>query len=137
MINETEIKVRYVETDKMGVVHHSNYYHWFEVGRTEFLNALGLSYSEIEGLGILIPLIETHCTYKIGAKYEDEVIIRTKFDWMKGAKGQFSYEVLRKNDGKLLVEGTTVHTFTTLKLKPVNLKKENPKVYDFLMSCAE
>lgn len=137
MINETEIKVRYVETDKMGVVHHSNYYHWFEVGRTEFLNEAGLSYGEIERLGILIPLIETHCIYKIGAKYEDEVIIRTKFDGIKGIRGQFYYRAIRKADGKLLAEGRTVHTFITSEFKPINLKKENPKVYDFLMSCAE
>lgn len=134
MLNETKIKVRYVETDQMGVVHHSNYYHWFEVGRTEFMNQIGMSYGEVEKQGIMMPLIETHCSYKVGAKYEEELIIKTKLAEMKGVRAIFGYEVIRESDGKLLAEGSTVHTFTNEQFKPINLKKENPKMHSAFMN---
>lgn len=137
MINRTKIKVRYVETDQMGIVHHSNYYHWFEVGRTELLNQIGMSYSDIEKQGILFPLIETHCYYKNGAKYEDELTIETKLSELKGAKAYFTYKVIRNKDNKILAEGNTVHTFTNTEFKPINLKKQNLTLYNKLMSCVE
>ena len=79
-INETEIKVRYAETDKMGIVHHSRYYPWFEVGRTELFAKKGKSYGEMEADGVMMPLVETRCRYIVPAKYEDELIIRTTIE---------------------------------------------------------
>lgn len=134
MINITKIKVRYVETDQMGVVHHSNYYSWFEVGRTEFFNQIGMSYGEIERKGIMMPLIEGHCYYKHGAKYEDQLIIKTWLDEFRGVRAKISYQVIREADDKLLAEGNTIHTFTNLNFKPVNLKKENVEIYELLNS---
>jgi acyl-CoA thioester hydrolase len=75
-ISESKIKVRYAETDQMGVVHHSNYAIWFELGRTEFLAQLGMPYSTVESRGVLLPVIELKCTFKGAAKYEDESLLK-------------------------------------------------------------
>ena len=63
---DSKLQVRYKETDQMGVVHHSNYYTWFEVGRTDFIRQIGLSYKDMEKMGLMLPVLETHCTYKHG-----------------------------------------------------------------------
>ncbi|MDK2799734.1 MAG: acyl-CoA thioester hydrolase [Clostridiales bacterium] len=131
-INETKIKVRYVETDQMGIVHHSNYFAWFEVGRTEFFEETGLSYREIEEQGIFFPLIESACQYKEGAKYQDEIIIKTWIQALGGVRATFYYEVIREKDYKTLATGKTVHAFVNRAFKPINLKKVNPKVWEKL-----
>lgn len=128
-INETRITVRYVETDQMGIVHHSNYYAWFEVGRTEYIKAQGIKYSEMEDEGVMIPLIESRCEYKYGAKYEDELIIASSIESLTPVKAEFKYEVLRLPDNKLLAVGYTKHAFTDKQLKPINLKKKHPELW--------
>ena len=130
-INETKIKVRYVETDQMGIVHHSNYYAWFEVGRTEFFAYTGMSYRKLEEEGLFFP-IESQCIYKEAAKYEDELTIRTFIHELKGARITFNYDVIRNLDGKLLATGKTVHAFVNPQFKPINLKKFHPKVWVLL-----
>jgi acyl-CoA thioester hydrolase len=134
-INETKIKVRYVETDQMGIVHHSNYFAWFEVGRTELIKQQGLSYKEIEARGVIIPLIECGAQFKTGAKYEDELIIRTSMSLLTPVKMDLNYEVIRDSDGKLLATGFTRHAFTNRQLKPMNVKKNNPEVWALLESA--
>lgn len=136
-INETEIKVRYAETDKMGVVHHSRYYPWFEVGRTELFASGGLSYGDMEAEGVMMPLVETRCRYIIPAKYEDELIIKTKIESLTGVKIEFEYDVIRKNDGTLLAKGYTLMAFCDLSFKPVNLKKHNPKFWEYITDLQE
>ena len=136
-INETKIKVRYVETDQMGIVHHSNYFAWFEVGRTEFIKEQGLSYSEIEARGVIIPLIECGAQFKIGAKYEDELIIKTSMSLLTPVKMDMNYEIIRENDGKLLATGFTRHAFTSRELKPINVKKKNPEVWAVFEAAKE
>jgi len=131
-VNETRLKVRYAETDQMGIVHHSNYYVWFEVGRTEFFNKTGMSYGDIEKKGLLLPLIESSCSYKEPARYEDEIIVRTWIEDLGAVRITFSYEVIREKDGKLLASGKTVHAFVNTNLKPVNLKKINRNVFESL-----
>ncbi|WHH60465.1 thioesterase family protein [Petroclostridium sp. X23] len=135
-VNETKIKVRYVETDQMGIVHHSNYYPWFEVGRTEFFEQTGLPYAEIEQQGVLFPLIKSSCTYKEGAKYQDELTIKTWIQELSGAKGTFQYEVVRDRDGKIIAEGKTVHAFVNKAFRPINLKKVNPILWGRLQSLS-
>jgi len=135
MISQTKIKVRYVETDQMGIVHHSNYFNWFEVGRTEFFNQIGLSYKEIESSGIVLPLINANCNYKIPAKYEDELIIQTRIEEVKFAKSKLVYEVIRITDNKVLATGYTVHAFANKLFKPINLKRTNEKLYNILLNC--
>jgi acyl-CoA thioester hydrolase len=131
-INETKIKVRYVETDQMGIVHHSNYYSWFEVGRTEFFEQTGMSYGDIERQGILFPLIESGCIYKEGAKYQDELTIRTWIQELGNVRVTFCYEVIRDRDHKLLATGKTVHAFVNREFKPINLKKINKDLWEKL-----
>lgn len=128
-INETKLKVRYVETDQMGIVHHSNYYAWFEVGRTEFIEESGISYREMEAQNVLIPLVESRCKYITGAKYEDIVIIKTWIEELNGAKIVFSYEVIREADNAQLAKGSTTHAFVNKEFKIINLKRKNPEIW--------
>lgn len=135
MVYETEIKVRYVETDQMGIVHHSNYFPWLEVGRTELFNSIGISYGELEKNGLLLPLIDTYCKYVCSAKYEDEIIIQTKIEELKLVQIKLSYTLVRKNDKKILAMGYTTHVFANSYMKPVNLKKYRHELYDILANC--
>src|SRR5674476_365840 len=109
---DSKLQVRYKETDQMGVVHHSNYYTWFEVGRTDFIKKIGLSYKDMEKMGLMLPVLETHCTYKHGAKYDDLLIIRTKISEFKGVRLTLVYDVIREEDCMTLAQGSTVHAFT-------------------------
>ncbi len=134
-ITNTELRVRYAETDKMGVVYHSNYFVWFETGRTEYLRALGYPYSRLEKEGIMLPVVECSAKYKKGAQYDDEIIVQTSVSELKGASVTMCYEVIRKETEELLVTGFTKHAITDKKLKPVKLKKENPELWAALQDC--
>ena len=103
------IRVRYAETDKMGVVYHSNYFVWFEIGRTDWLRETGWNYREMEEAGIQLPVIEAHCVYKQGARYDDDVDICTKAAKLSPLRVQFDYRAIRRADGQLLATGHTVH----------------------------
>ncbi|HKM04264.1 MAG TPA: thioesterase family protein [Lachnospiraceae bacterium] len=129
---ESRFMVRYAETDQMGIVHHSNYAIWFEVGRTEFLKHLGLSYKEIEKRGILLPLYEMNCKFKSPAHYEDEIIIKTKIKLLSKVRAIFSYEVANGMDGKILATGETMHGWTDIRLKPINAQAVAPEIYSLL-----
>jgi acyl-CoA thioester hydrolase len=108
-ICETTVRVRYAETDQMAVVYHSNYIIWFEVGRVELLRQLGFSYLEMEQDGLNLPVVEVKCRYKHPARYDDEILIRTRLLQMRTSLLRFHYELLRKADGRLLAEGESVH----------------------------
>lgn len=111
--HETEIRVRYAETDKMGIVHHSNYLVWFELGRSEFCRARGFSYKEMEDkAGALLVVAEVYCRYKSPAHYEDVLKIRTKVSEVRSRSVRFIYEVYRPFDQTLLCEGETLHLVT-------------------------
>ncbi|AKA68598.1 acyl-CoA thioesterase [Clostridium scatologenes] len=128
--SETKLTVRYVETDKMGIVHHSNYYPWFELARGDFIKKIGMKYSEMESLGIMMPLVESYCKYYEGAKYEDEVIIETSIEKITPVKVVFNYDVIRELDGKLLAKGKTTQTFIDKDFKIVNLKKKYSDLWE-------
>lgn len=129
-IHDTILRTRYGETDQMGIVYHPNYYVYFEMGRTEFLReAVGISYKEMEELGVMLPLIETQCKYRIPAKYDDELKVKTSVSEMTVARMAFSYQLFRTADGALLAEGKTVHAFTNEKGKPINMKKHNNELF--------
>lgn len=132
---DARIRVRYAETDQMGVVYHGNYYTWFEVGRSEFFNSLGYTYKELEQEGIILPLTESYCEYIKPAKYFDDIIIRTKIIALKGIRITFGYEVIREEDHALLAKGKTTHAFVNKELKPVRIKKVNKKVWELLEKC--
>jgi acyl-CoA thioester hydrolase len=103
------IRVRYAETDKMGVVYHANYFMWFEVGRCELLRAIGRSYREMEASGIGLPVIEAHCEYKSPAHYDDELQVKTSGKMVSPARVEFVYEICRPSDGTVNALGRTVH----------------------------
>jgi len=108
--SETRVRVRYVETDQMGVVYHSNYLIWFEVGRVEFIRQLGLNYKQMEeedGCGISV--VDVHARYRAPARYDDELVIETRLLAARGSVIKFGYRILRVEDRVLLCEGESVH----------------------------
>jgi acyl-CoA thioester hydrolase len=110
MTGETKIRVRYAETDQMGVVYHSNFIIWFEVGRVELLRSLGFSYRDMEREDDChIAVVDVRCRYKAPARYDDEVVIRTRLKNMRDSLLHFTYELVRAADGTLLAEGETTH----------------------------
>ncbi|MGB0063800.1 MAG: thioesterase family protein [Terracidiphilus sp.] len=111
----TQVRVRYAETDQMGVVYYANYLVWFELGRVEVLRTVGLSYKTLETEhGCILPVIEARCRYSAPARYDDEILIETRPALLRGTVLKFTYEVYRKphqegNERELLAEGETVH----------------------------
>ncbi len=105
------MRVRYGDTDQMGVVYYANYLYWFEVGRTEFCRFHGKSYSQWEAEGIFLPVVEAHCRYKHPARYEDEIAIFTKVGELKAGSMTFECRIERKADGRHLAAGWTRHAF--------------------------
>jgi len=117
-VSEVRLRVRYAETDQMGVVYHSNYFIWFEVGRVELLRQLGFSYREMEKEeGCYIAVADARCRYKAPAKYDDEIIIRTRMKNVRESLVHFGYEAVRANDNVLLAEGETTHLVTDGEMK--------------------
>jgi acyl-CoA thioester hydrolase len=115
---EVRLRVRYAETDQMGVVYHANHFIWFEVGRVELLRQLGFSYREMEQSdGCFIAVVDARCRYKAPACYDDEVIVRTHLKNVRESLVHFGYELLRAGDGTLLAEGETTHIVTDEKMK--------------------
>jgi acyl-CoA thioester hydrolase len=126
LVNESRLRVRYVETDQMGVVYHTNFLIWFEVGRVELLRQLGFTYRDMEREdGCYIAVVDLRCRYKAPARYDDLIVVRT---WLRNARGSlihFAYEIVRDGSGELLAEGETTHIVTDAALQ----KRELPPKY--------
>jgi acyl-CoA thioester hydrolase len=105
----TCVRVRYADTDRMGVVYYSNYLVWFEVGRTEWLRETGWSYREMEVDGVSLPVIEAHCEYRQPARYDDEIEIVTRATLLTPVRIRFDYDIVRRRDETLAAVGYTVH----------------------------
>jgi acyl-CoA thioester hydrolase len=105
----SRVRVRYAETDKMGVVYYANYFVWFEIGRTDLLRSLGWSYREMEAAGVSLPVIEAHCEYLRSAKYDDELEIRTEGRMLSPVRMRFEYAIHRIEDRTMTASGHTVH----------------------------
>lgn len=111
--HETEVRVRYAETDQMGVVYHANYLIWFEIGRSEFCRARGFSYREMEEKdNALLVVAESYCRYKSPAFYEDVLTVRTNVSEVRSRSIRFVYEIYRASDKMLLADGETLHLVT-------------------------
>ena len=111
--DETELRVRYSETDKMGVVYHANYLIWFEIGRTEFCRARGFSYRDMEeNDDAFLVVVESYCRYKAPAYYDDVLIVRTHITELRRRSLRFGYEILRRSDDRVIAEGETGHVVT-------------------------
>lgn len=119
---EVRLRVRYAETDQMGVVYHANYFVWFEVGRVELLRQLGFSYRDMEQDDeCFIAVVDARCRYKAPARYDDELLVRTHLKNVRESLVHFGYELLRGSDGALLAEGETTHIVTDalMKVRPI------------------
>jgi acyl-CoA thioester hydrolase len=111
--HETLVRVRYAETDKMGIVYYANYLIWFEIGRAEFCRARGFSYSDMEESDdAFLVVAEAYCRYKRPAYYDDELLIRTHITELRRRSLRFGYEVVRLKDGQVIAEGETGHVVT-------------------------
>ncbi len=111
--HETPIRVRYAETDQMGVVYHANYLVWFEIGRTEFCRARGFSYRDMEeNDGAFLVVAESYCRYKAPARYDDELLVRTHITEIRRRSVRFGYEIVRLSDDAIIAEGETGHVVT-------------------------
>lgn len=115
------LRVRYAETDQMGVVYHANYFVWFEVGRCELIRAVGKSYRDLEEAGIGLPVIEAHCEYRSPARYDDELQVKTWGELLSPARVEFRYEVSRPADGTVNAVGRTVHAAVDQSGRPCRL----------------
>ena len=130
MISETRVRVRYAETDQMGVVYHSNYFIWFEIGRVELIRQLGFAYRDMEqGDGLFIAVVDARCRYKAPARYDDEVIVRTHLKNVRESVVHFGYELVRANDDALLAEAETTHIVTDAQMKTTPLPEKYLKAF--------
>ena len=129
-VNETRIRVRYAETDQMGVVYHANHFIWFEVGRIELLRQLGFSYKNMESEDdCFIAVVDARCRYKAPVHYDDEVVIRTFLKHVREKVIHFGYELLSAEGGRLLAEGETTHIVANAQMKPRRLPEKYRTVF--------
>ncbi|MBT3877856.1 MAG: acyl-CoA thioesterase [Candidatus Scalindua sp.] len=121
---EINTRVRYQETDQMGIVYYSNYFVYFEIGRIEFLRSLGISYAEIEKENVFLAVAEAHCKYKAPAMFDDLLVIKTCLSMMKLARIEFCYEIRRINEEKLIAEGSTLLACLGVNKKPMAIPEK-------------
>jgi acyl-CoA thioester hydrolase len=137
MVNKTSFCVRHSEIDKMGIVNHSNYPKWFEIGRRDYLRKAGIPQSSINCQGFYLPLSEIECKFKSPARYGDEIIVITSLTFMTCVKVKFEYRIVNKISGKPLAVGKTVHAWTDRNIRPLNIEKAAPQIYASLKAFAE
>ncbi|MFQ5692933.1 MAG: acyl-CoA thioesterase [Nitrospinota bacterium] len=113
----SEIAVRYAETDRMGVAHHAAYLVWFEVARTDLFRKLGYAYRELEERGFRMPVVESGCRHRAGARYDDRVLVEARIGEVRRTTVRVDYTA-RDGDGKVLAEGFTVHPFLNSEMRP-------------------
>ena len=129
LTGETRLRVRYVETDQMGVVYHSNFVVWFEVGRVELLRQLGFRYRDMErNDDCHIAVVDVRCRYKAPARYDDEIVIRTELKNVRESLLHFGYEILRADDGALLAEGETTHIVVNRNFERTSLPEKYSRI---------
>ena len=130
---QARVRVRYAETDQMGVVYHANYLVWFEVGRVELMRQRGLDYKRLEiDEGCWIAVVEVTARYKAPARYDDELTVETRVTTVRGPVIRFGYKIIRDSDGLLLCEGETVHVVLGKDMK----RRSIPKKYAELLGAA-
>jgi acyl-CoA thioester hydrolase len=134
----TRQRVRYAETDQMGIVYYANYLVWFEIGRVEVLRTLGLTYHELETQHkLILPVVEATCRYRAPARYDDEILIEARPSLLRGSVLKFAYRILRAaadgEEPRLLAEGETVHVVCDEKLKRMALPEEYAQALKSMM----
>jgi acyl-CoA thioester hydrolase len=128
--HETSLRVRYAETDQMGVVHHANYFVWMEIGRVEFVRARGVNYKELEeSEGIFLSVIECQCRYVYPARYDDEIVVKTEVTRSNPRTVEFSYEI--RNQSRVLATGSTRHMWLNREMRPAKLPEHYRELLGF------
>lgn len=126
--HEIKTRIRYQETDQMGIVYYANFFVYFEMGRTEYLRDLGLPYAELENEHIYFPVTETYCRFRSPAQYDDVLIIQTWVSELKHATVQFSYKIIREGDNNLIAEGFTKLACLNIHRKPTPVPEKLKKL---------
>ncbi len=130
------MRVRYAETDQMGVVYHSNYLIWFEVGRVELMRAMGLQYKLLEqDHGCMIAVVAVEARYRASARYDDEIAVRTRIVTLRGSVMKIAYDVVRAEDDKLLCEGTTTHVVVNRQMEKTPLPEPYERAFRRLLEA--
>ncbi|WP_035957855.1 acyl-CoA thioesterase [Bryobacter aggregatus] len=127
--NTTQVRVRYAETDQMGVVYHANYVVWMEVGRVEAMRAAGVNYAEMEREGVRVAVLGVEVNYKSAARYDDLIDIKTTVVEVQSRMMRIEYAILRASDQQLLATGATRHLFVNLEMKPVRCPEKYYAVF--------
>lgn len=123
--HETRLRVRYGETDQMGVVYHANYLVWMEIGRVELVRSLGFNYKELEQVkGVYLSVIEANCRYLYPARYDEEIVVETAMVRSNVRMVEFTYRVLSADSERLLAEGRTKHIWLNRELRPTRLPED-------------
>jgi acyl-CoA thioester hydrolase len=135
----SEVRVRYAETDQMGVVYYSNYLIWFEIGRVELMRSLGMAYSQLEEVyGCILPVAEARCRYRASARYDDLIQIETGLALVRSSLVKFAYKIWRKasegEERKLLAEGETTHVVCDKEMNKKRLPEEYVTALKALMA---
>ena len=128
--------VQYYETDRMGITHHSNYIRWMEEARIDFLAQIGWDYAKLEEMGIISPVLNVTCDYKVSTTFSDQVKISVKVKEFKGVKLHLEYE-MKNQDGKTVCKATSSHAFLNSEGRPIRMKDEQPELYKALSDLAE
>src|SRR5271169_3361079 len=133
--HETQLRVRYAETDQMGIVYHSNHLIWFEVGRVELMRQMGFSYRDLEREdGRFIAVAEVRCRYRAPVYYDEEILIRTRLKNVRESVVVFGYELVRADSKALLAEGETTHIVTDSRMKVAALPEKYLKAFRAAMA---
>ena len=137
-VNETRLRVRYAETDQMGVVYHANHFVWFEIGRVELLRQLGFSYRDMESVDqCYIAVVDARCRYRAPARYDDEIVVRTQLKNVRESVIHFGYELTRVGDGVVLADGETTHIVTNAQMKITELPAKYMSVFRAAVASRE
>jgi acyl-CoA thioester hydrolase len=129
MTSFSNIVVRYAETDQMGIAHHAVYPIWYEVARTDFVKLVGMSYTDMENAGVMMPLIDLKCKYSGAAHYEDKLTVHVKISVLTPVRIEFEYTIYKNGEQKPINTGSTMHAWVNKNMRPINLKKYNSGIY--------
>lgn len=142
--HSTSIRVRYQETDQMGVVYHANYLIWFECGRTEMFRELGFDYKRLEGLGLLLPVTSADLQFKSPARYDDLITVYARLTTFSALRVVYEYEICRmaagqegqeRTAGELLVSGSTSHVWLNGEWRPVRIDRAQPELFHAILAA--
>lgn len=138
MTSISKIVVRYAETDQMGIAHHSNYPVWYEVARTNLIKRIGMTYSEMEQMGVMTPLVELQCRYNGVARYEDELLVEACVEQLTPARVKFRYQIFRSGEETPINTGYTLHAWVDAQtFRPISMKKRFSELYQKIQASIE